>query len=408
MCGSQRTIFLIYIAIALLLDISAILLNGLVAYVLKKHKKTSIISMWFIYCLSISDVMVGITGTLYHSLLLKLKLDSGGLPWSTLITINGKILEYFFATSGHLIFIIAVDRCIHMKYLNKYSRIMTQPRARFIMLLNAIFSSLLIFSLFAVSDKHIPLYYFVLSIFHATFTLVIYTIYLKTYFSIKRQVVALQVGKRGNMLVRQKLDKKLEHQNRSHAQHRSGYSEAKVGVVIASVEKSVLGKGVSVLPSQTELFVLPKISMVDATKLTENREDHDNNRTIAVSSHAMECNAAYKVPDNEIETIKQMEHRQQATMPGLLGVLCQQPLAIKATPEQEFRKAIFLIFLALLICYFPNFIHNFYSFPTKNVNSILLVTSAIAVLLNSSLNAIILITFNKEVRKKVKAIFREG
>ena len=407
MSGSQLTTILIYIAIALILDISAIFLNGLVAYVLKKHKKTSIISMWFIYCLSISDVMVGITGVLYHSLLLKLSLDSGGSPWGSLRAITGKILEYFFATSGHLIFIIAVDRCIHMRYLNKYSGIMTWSRARLIMLFNVIFSSVLIFSLFAVPDEHILLFYFCLSLFHSTFTLVIYTIYLKTYFSIKRQIVALQVGKRSKKHAGQKLDKKLEHQNKleSHAGHCNSYSKAKVDVVINSVRKSAIGKKVTALQSQNDLFILPRNSMIDAKDLTENRDDHDSNRTIANSSYAMKSNASYQDADKEIDSLQPMETGKQSTMSGPAGVICQQPQARKATPEQEFRKAIFLIFLALLICYFPNFIHNFYSFLTKNVNSTLLATSAIAVLLNSSLNAIIFITFNKEVQKKIKAIF---
>ena len=52
----------------LLLDVSSIVLNGFVEYVLKKHKKTRIVTFCFIYYLSISDVMVGLTELSYHSL----------------------------------------------------------------------------------------------------------------------------------------------------------------------------------------------------------------------------------------------------------------------------------------------------------------------------------------------------
>ena len=50
--------FLMYIILTFLLDASAIILNGLIAYVLKRHKKTDTMTFWFIYCQSLSDIFV--------------------------------------------------------------------------------------------------------------------------------------------------------------------------------------------------------------------------------------------------------------------------------------------------------------------------------------------------------------
>ena len=208
MDGTQSALFLIYITISFLLDMSSIILNGLIAYVLKKHNKTRIVTFWFIYCLSISDVMVGVTGLTFHSSLLAFKWNSS---W---VSISGKLLKYFLETSGHLIFIVAVDRCIHMKYLNKYSTLMNQSRARLIVLLNITFCAVATTPYFVASEKLNALFELGLTIFHATLIVSIYFIYLKTYSSIRRQIAALQISKRNTMPHYNKADKRLECQDR--------------------------------------------------------------------------------------------------------------------------------------------------------------------------------------------------
>ena len=82
----------------------------------------------------------------------------------------------------------------------------------------------------------------------------------------------------------------------------------------------------------------------------------------------------------------------------------KQSLTRKAIPEQDFRKATLFTFLALFICYFPNLFHT-YKFASKDRNALFSSIAQIIVLLNSSLNAIILISFSKEMRRHVKAIF---
>ena len=179
MAGTQSALFLIYITISFLLDISAIILNDLIAYVLKRHSKTCIVTFWFIYCLSISDIMVGAAGLIFHSSLLAFKLDSS---W---VSVSGMILGYFFETSGHLIFVIAIDRCINMKYLNKYGTLMNRSNARLIVLLNIVFCILTKVPSLAASEKLNVLFEFGLNIFHTTSILSIYVAYIKTFFNKK-------------------------------------------------------------------------------------------------------------------------------------------------------------------------------------------------------------------------------
>ena len=85
--------------------------------------------------------------------------------------------------------------------------------------------------------------------------------------------------------------------------------------------------------------------------------------------------------------------------------VCQQSHKRRATPEQEFRKAIIFIFLALFICYIPHFFRKFYELASKEKNFILSMISYIGLMLNSSLNGIILIAFNKEMQRNIKSIF---
>ena len=72
--------------------------------------------------------------------------------------------------------------------------------------------------------------------------------------------------------------------------------------------------------------------------------------------------------------------------------------------QRQFRKAIIYIFIALLMCYLPLFVSMFYFIANKHKNGVLSVTSFIGIQLNSCLNAIILIAFSKEIRRKIKAI----
>ena len=79
--------------------------------------------------------------------------------------------------------------------------------------------------------------------------------------------------------------------------------------------------------------------------------------------------------------------------------------ARESAAEQDILKATMLIFLALFICYMPIFIFKLYTFATKNWSFVIEHISYTCVLLNSSLNAVLLIACNKEMKKNVKEIF---
>ena len=131
----------------------------------------------------------------------------------------------------------------------------------------------------------------------------------------------------------------------------------------------------------------------------------DDVRKISSLSCVLENGATSSVTGIDVENGKVMANPRYTTVKGLEINVCQQLQKKKATPEQEFRKAIIFIFLALFICYFPTLFCKFYEFAADDKIFILSATSAIGVLLNSSLNAIILIAFNKEMQRNIKSAF---
>ena len=386
MSGSKWTLFLIHIAISLLLDCSAILFNGLVAFVLKKHKKTRIVTFWFIYCLSISDTLVGVTGLIYHVLWLTTSLTSGTLSRSSLTRVIFKVLHYLFQTSGQLIFIIAVDRYIHMKYSNKYSTIMTQSKALLIMLFNIAFGILLIIPLYVGSDSINATYNFVVTVLRGTCALLICIMYLKTYFSIKRQLAALQLGSGNETSLHHEQSKRFKSQNTpSRVRHCSSSVEVNSCAIVDS-EKA---------PSRS-------LSCAD---LTDKRAKSFDCRSADHLPSILEKDTTSSAVVLNEENYKTQERRQTKIANSSKIELNQKSKRRKASPEQQFRKAVLTIFLTLLMCYIPFFIHEFYFFANKRRNSIMSVTSFTGVLLNSTLNAIILIAFSKEMQRGIKAVF---
>ena len=421
MSGNYTTLFQIYIALSILLDISAITLNGLVGYVLKKHKKTSIITFWFLYCLSVSDVMVGVTGLAYHLLRLMLSPQRGRPSSNVAITVTGVFLHYFFVTSGNLLFIIAVDRCIHMKYLNKYSSIMTQFRARLIMLFCILFGILITIPIFALSETFRASYNVGVNVFRTTFTLLIYVIYMKTYFSIRRQLAALKLGKTNNTALLQEPDNITKVQRKlTSSQQCSSFSKVKVDLVMDSVRSpnSSLSRALTredeALQSQSYAFVPPKCPAACLPQLTDNKENTDDRRVILtisrlnqelLNSDHIKNYSTCRVINIIAKSDKAKETRQTTTSNKLKLGMNQKSKLRKVIPEQDFRRAIIFMFLALFICYLPYLAHKFYFFATESRNAVVSVMAAVGVLLNSSLNAIILIACNKELQRNITVIF---
>ena len=70
-------------------------------------------------------------------------------------------------------------------------------------------------------------------------------------------------------------------------------------------------------------------------------------------------------------------------------------------PEMEFRKTAWMILLHLFACFMPSLINNFYTLTrTQSCTFSIIVYSSL--ILNSSLNAVILIVCNREIKKNIK------
>ena len=411
--SSPKQLFQFFMAILLILDVSAILLNGLIAYVLKKHRKTNIVTFWLIYCLSISDVMVGVSGLFFHLVLLKMFLGSSSAFWVSLRTASAISIDYFLMTSGHLIFFTAIDRCIHMKYLNKYSTIMTKSKARWIIFFSVILCILIIIPRLVASEEFVARFYLGINTFHAAFILLIYAIYIKIYISIKRHVSVLQTGNKKHLHVRHEPDKKDAGQNATmKGQHCSRCLEAEWNVKISSVVESdrfktcALAKEAKVLEPMQDAYVMPTCAEAGSTKLVDNGgKTNDTKRTSPAISRFLKNEFTHPAGKGSLDRGKATASLKAEKTHFVDGKNSQKSLIRKANPEQDFRKATLLIFLALFICYFPNFSYNFYAIAAKDKNALFSFISKISVLLNSSLNAIILISCSKEMQRNLRAIF---
>ena len=164
-------------------------------------------------------------------------------------------------------------------------------------------------------------------------------------------------------------------------------------------------KDATVLEHQGDPFVVPPSSETIPISPFLKEEKYDVVGTTANLSSFLKSDVTSSVTgiDKERDEVKATR---QNTMAKTIEVgVCRQLRKREATPEQEFRKAIIFIFLALFICYFPIFFCKFYQFASKEKNSILSVASFTGLMLNSSLNAIILIAFNKEMKRNLKSIF---
>ena len=399
---SNKPLFQFSITILILLDISAIILNGLVAYVLKRHKKTRIITFWFIYCLSISDVMVGLIHLLHHLILFKLFSQRGKTTLDTLNTVLLRFMDYLLSMSGRLILIIAVDRCIHMKYLTKYTTIMTQFRARLIVFLNTIFGIFLLIPVLLPQQKYSDGFYFGVNTFHTAGTVMIYVIYIKSYFSVKKQVAALHTINTKDSVV----------QNTPGSSKPSTPHLCRDSMRINSAKdcrtcnNCLAKKDNVILKSQQKAYVLPK-----SAGLCPHNIDHRFESPIGRGNNAqyladVEPLVVIPVNDIKMENKQPMERRKPNKEQNLEGDGARMQQRRQLKTDREFRKTTLLILLALFICYVPYLIKTFYSLAGGH-SIVFSYISAITLLLNSSLNAIILIVCSREIKGNVKAIFEQ-
>ena len=404
---SNKLLFQISIAILILLDISAIVLNGLIAYVLKRHKKTRIITFWFIYCLSISDVMVGVTHLVHHMLLIKLFSHPRGTFLNSLDNVVWRFSEYFLSTSGRLIFIIAVDRCIHTKYLIKYSTIMTQFRAHFLLFLNGVIGLIRLIPPLLLPEGHLVRLYFGINIVHTVGTIVIYIIYIKTYFCLKRQVATLQTLNSNDIVIQSTPDNTNQcHSGPSTAQHFNGCMKIKATKEIRICKTCLRTKDNVILESQQKALTFPynaAICLCSLDNISENANDIESNEKC---SDVVENLTVYPFTKVKREHAQPLENKQASKKQNLEGEFKQKQQGQRLKPDREFFKTVWLILIALFICFLPTIISRYYSFAVGH-SIVFTYVSAITMLLNSTLNAAILIARSRELKDNIKSIFEQ-
>ena len=169
---------ILYNVLGIAIDISNFVLNFSLAFALKKLNKLRIVSFLFIFWLSVSDLLVGATGLIYHT--------------GRLLQIDNKIkyllhvpVALFLLCSGYLTITIAIDRCIHMKLLNRYGSFMTIRKSRVLLVLNAINAVVsLVFNHFL---KEIFLSIFLIMFFFLCI------VYISTYNSIRKNVKKIEL-----------------------------------------------------------------------------------------------------------------------------------------------------------------------------------------------------------------------
>ena len=120
--------------------------NSILIWALRRTGQTKTISFQFIAIMSCSDLTIGIIGLVCISLMISLEKYRKNC-WLMIITIV--VLNNFNYFSAFMIFLIALDRYLHMKYLERYSTKFTKKRGYLLVIMSFVMalSTSIIFAL---------------------------------------------------------------------------------------------------------------------------------------------------------------------------------------------------------------------------------------------------------------------
>ena len=177
----SEAIFTLITVLRSLIAVSIISLNLYLIHCLKKLHLLETISYHFIYILSISDTCSGIV-------LFALVLQTIFSPADTksLLRPYFKFFLYFFSQlSSFIILLVAFDRYLHMRFLIKYSRIMTKYRAK-ILVCGSIFLTLSMTSLLLCSyySNFIVVFHITLNTLISVLLVTTFVLYIQAYIHI--------------------------------------------------------------------------------------------------------------------------------------------------------------------------------------------------------------------------------
>ena len=391
----------IYFIFAFPIDISNTFMNIFIIYALQKLKKLSNISFWFIYCLSVSDLFVGLSGFAYD-IHYACCATRGNCNW---VFYTSGVRTFFLGYSGRLTTIIAIDRSIRMKYLYKYNNIMTRTKAYLVLMVNAVLG---IAHFVGALGPHQTLFHLVYLIFHFICITSGCMLYIFTYCKIKQQVSDLHSNMRRN---------EIEHDHSTRIRPNS--------VVFSSQPAAPdVTKGNMVNEGSKENYAKQNVFHLSGC-----RENGRNCLDLVGRVSSNGSKQLYEVPERSIEnnlpinddisTETWSKHEKMTDYDDGDQNVASQSREIQNKTEKETKslnvkthrknddndvgKAMLFITVTMTLCYIPICVSGSLNF-LKIESPFFHHLAMILLLCNSSCNAIILAAFSREIRNLAKTL----
>ena len=364
------------IIVFIILHLSNIILNGMLAYSLKKLKKIKIISFWFIYCLCISDTFVGITGFCCHFALLSFTFEPKYTALWYIYQLSAFMMVLCTGVSGWICVVIGIDRFIRMRYLIRYNVIMTKRKAQVAVALSFLLSSVLLACLAVtrfpskIPEKIEQIFRLVRNIIQVTFLVIFPISYIMAYRIVKIRLKTSVLRKSNKVC-----PTKEEHRD-----------EDDKNICCKEVGNALEHDGDN--EQNSDLYKNSKDTSSDQGITNDGREINAEIKADAVESQNMDN------PENNGD-------------PNELTQQSKRLHATNFTPESEILKYSCCALGALFICYIPFFSLDFYTLVSRAATAKLESTFFIFVCLNSTINGIFLLYFSKGIRAFVKRLFLE-
>ena len=358
----------------LLVNVTNTVLNGAIAYSIKKLRKERIISYWLIYCLCISDTLIGITGCMSQLFLILYRNELNNVTLYLIFQITSFAFTFTTRVSAYMTVVIGIDRFIRMQYMLQYNTAMTKNKARIAVALCCLFSAFSVICLSStrfhqlMPDNVVRVCLYIRSIIHFLCLIVFPVSYILAYRIVKRRV---------------------------HA----GFYETNGKLCIVKVDKE-----------GNNSYNLRNNNVGNASKITKDNEHNSatyRNDQVAIPAGTMIKPRLQAGPDvnpggEDGQNTDQTEGKRVTKKSN--DETTRLPVS-SLKPENEILKYACLALFAIIICYVPFLtleIHTLVSeIPNYQMESIFL----IFVCLNSTINGIILLYFSKGLRAPIKCLF---
>ena len=133
-CSNNKDyeIYRVFSGINLFVSVSNVATNSILSFVLWKLKKLNTTSYRFIFVQSVCDILVGIAMLLSRSVYYFIPFNR----FCNLKAFSDILCDSLCMFSGVMVTLIALDRYIHMRFLNRYSVWMTKRRAIMLIFIN--------------------------------------------------------------------------------------------------------------------------------------------------------------------------------------------------------------------------------------------------------------------------------